>query len=127
MIGDKIAPAMSHAPLVSCRQCHTVAQTPLVLTQVPRDTDATERPPRENEFVPLAFGGSGSRAWEGAPPAIPHPTWMRENCGSCHGVSGALGIRSTHPERQNCNQCHALTASYDQRPRVADLTAEAFK
>jgi nitrate reductase (cytochrome), electron transfer subunit len=57
----------------------------------------------------------GERAGPGAPPTVPHATTMRERCSSCHGVAGALGMRSTHPWRESCTQCHAPSAVLDQR------------
>lgn len=107
VIAGKVAPAMSHAPFVSCLQCHVVQKAPAGLSETPY---------AGNEFVPsLGFAQKGSRAWSGAPPTVPHSAWMRENCGSCHGVTGRLGMRSTHPDRANCKQCHALSAEFDQR------------
>jgi cytochrome c-type protein NapB len=47
---------------------------------------------------------------------IPHPTHMRENCESCHGVAGPHGLRTPHAERQSCTQCHAPDAKLDRRP-----------
>ncbi|HRC56557.1 MAG TPA: hypothetical protein PKU97_11575, partial [Kofleriaceae bacterium] len=70
----------------------------------------------DSAFVGLPAPGRGERAWPGAPPTIPHTTWMRERCDSCHGVWGASGLRSTHPWRQSCTQCHAPAAALDQRP-----------
>lgn len=101
LIGQLRAPAMSHAPMSSCVQCH-VSQpeahgSPVAL---PATTVG-------NDFVAQAFGGLGTRAWMGAPPVRPHPRAMRNNCASCHGVAGDPGLRTSHPDRQNCEQCHA--------------------
>ncbi len=96
-IGGRTAPAISHEPYANCTQCH-----------VP----SVGRPGREaRSLSDNAFTGStptlhGPRAWLGAPPVIPHSTWMRQECSSCHGVSGRDGIRTTHPERKSCTQCH---------------------
>lgn len=101
------APAMSHPTYTSCTQCHApsvegvTAGAGLVV---------------ENVFVGAQpGGGGGARAWPGAPPTMPHPTWMRETCASCHGPQGLPGLRTTHPERQSCTQCHAPSAALDQR------------
>lgn len=107
VIGDLIAPAMSHAPYGSCVQCHVVAADPRPGSVTP--------PAPASTFVGLEAPGGGARAWDGAPPTIPHTTWMRDRCESCHGVFGALGMRTTHPWRQSCTQCHAPSATLDQR------------
>lgn len=110
-IGDKIAPAMSHRRYSSCTQCHVPQQTPL-----------PNRPPAmlaPNSFRGLPAATTGTRAWGGAPPTIPHKVFMRERCASCHGVSGANPIRSTHPYRQSCQQCHVPdSGSAQDQPRL---------
>jgi cytochrome c-type protein NapB len=45
---------------------------------------------------------------------VPHTTFMRESCLSCHGPTGADPIRTTHAWRTNCLQCHAPSAVLDQ-------------
>lgn len=111
-IDGTIAPRMSHAPLASCVQCHVVSEDP--------------RPVREpapvvaaSTFVGLGPPGPGARAWAGAPPTIPHSTRMRDRCDACHGPTGALGMRTTHPWRSSCTQCHAPSAVIDQRAPAA--------
>lgn len=105
-LAGRRAPIMSHARYDNCTQCHvpSVAPEPLPPGE-----------PAENTFVGLASPSSGTRAWAGAPPTIPHPTLMRSECSSCHGVGGVSGIRSTHPARQSCTQCHASDAALEQR------------
>lgn len=98
-IGQLVAPPMSHMPLGSCLQCHA-SQAGFHGSPVPA-TSAL------NTFAAQPFGGLGTRAWTGAPPTRPHTAAMRSNCGSCHGVAGNPGLRTSHPERQNCEQCHA--------------------
>ncbi|MEN9577054.1 MAG: diheme cytochrome precursor [Pseudomonadota bacterium] len=110
VIDGKTAPAVSHPPFASCLQCHVVASAPSGLT-------ASEF--AGNSFSSVGFAHQGGRAWSGAPPVVPHSSWMRNECGSCHGVSGRLGIRTTHPSRQSCVQCHALSADLDQRELAA--------
>lgn len=101
MVGTLRAPAMSHAMLSSCLQCHVpelkVHASPVASTLVGSG----------NSFEPIPFGGVGTRAWPGAPPTRPHTLAMRTRCSSCHGVAGHPGLRTSHPERQNCEQCHA--------------------
>ncbi len=109
-IGGVVAPKVSHPIYQSCTQCHVVMNDP-------REGAPKVAPP-ENTFEGIATWGKGSRAWKGAPPTIPHPTLMRPDCASCHGVFGADGIKTTHPWRQSCTQCHAANAEKDQHPPV---------
>jgi len=97
-------PRMSHAFLANCTQCHIESN--------PRHMTAFSF--RENDFAGLAAPTEGPRAFKDAPPQIPHSTWMRSDCLSCHGHAGLHGIRTTHPWRKNCQQCHAPSASLDQ-------------
>jgi cytochrome c-type protein NapB len=106
VIAGKRAPAMSHERHDSCTQCHVSAGGPPA---------PAPSPLASSSFVGRASVHEGARAWAGAPPMIPHSTAMRESCGSCHGVSGALGMRTTHPWRASCTQCHAPSAALDQR------------
>lgn len=101
---------MSHQFLANCTQCH--------VENDPQHMQAALF--RENSFVGLPAPAEGPRAFEGAPPIIPHSTWMRVDCMSCHGYSGQQGIRTTHPWRKNCQQCHAPSSSLNQ----VQLTAE---
>lgn len=97
-VGDRVASKMSHAVMTNCTQCH-VEQTPT---------------PTDNSFAGLFRSGPGERANPGAPPTIPHHTWMRQDCTSCHGVLTRPGTRTTHPWLTNCTQCHAPSAALDQ-------------
>lgn len=103
VIRDLIAPRMSHGDLGSCTQCHVPAGG----TGIPMLAETAALPPfAENAFNGVRSSGAGSRAWPGAPPTIPHTVQMRENCASCHGLTGLPGLRTTHPERTLCVQCH---------------------
>lgn len=108
--GIGIAPPSPHGqtPGLSeesnCRQCHVFAQT-------------------ERVFVVNTFQGLpqairlGARLYEGAPPVMPHSTWMREDCLACHaGPAARPEILCTHPERTNCLQCHAQNLGVDMAP-----------
>lgn len=107
-----LATPMSHTSYTSCTQCHVVTEAPMPGgVDLPPDPRAVV-----NTFVGLASPQSGPRAWAVAPPQIPHKTWMRETCDSCHGVNGRDALRSSHPARQNCQQCHAASAELDLRP-----------
>jgi cytochrome c-type protein NapB len=98
------ASKMSHQYLDNCTQCH--------VEQNPRHMTAQEF--RESTFVGLPAPTEGPRAYPGAPPQIPHTTWMRVDCLSCHGTASTFGIRTTHPWRDNCLQCHAPSSELDQ-------------
>ncbi len=106
-LGNRVAPKISHPPYQSCTQCHVVGDSPRPLVQY-KDGPG-------NRFAGLASAGKGERAWPGAPPTMPHPTLMRDDCTSCHGSQGLPGLRTSHPERQNCQQCHGSSARLDQR------------
>ncbi len=106
-IGTLQAPAMSHEPLTMCTQCHAVAADSVPQARLAAVGEG-------NIFVGAIEPGAGSRAWEGAPPTIPHATFMRENCSSCHGPRGQFGLRTPHPNQANCQQCHAAEAPFDQ-------------
>jgi len=99
------APKMSHGHLVNCTQCH-VEQ---------RSADLGRDDGLGNHFHGHRGFGRGSRAWPGAPPAIPHTILMRESCLSCHGPGGHEPLRTSHPFRTNCLQCHAPSALLDQQ------------
>ncbi|MEM9415073.1 MAG: nitrate reductase cytochrome c-type subunit [Planctomycetota bacterium] len=109
-VGDIVARPMPHEHYASCTQCH-VPQHPVT----PEET-----PWLQNDFEGLPAPTHGERAWDGAPPTIPHTTWMRSNCISCHGPNGADGLQSTHPWRTSCTQCHAPSAELDQQPGAID-------
>lgn len=109
-IAGKLAPRMSHPRYDSCFQCHTLSQDPR--------TAGSQGISPENSFDGWKSPGHGSRAWQGAPPTMPHPTRMRETCISCHGPTGKVGLRTSHPERQNCVQCHTSSAALDQRSTI---------
>jgi cytochrome c-type protein NapB len=74
----------------------------------------------DNSFAGFPSPDQGPRAWDIAPPQIPHRTFMRERCESCHGVNGRDAIRSSHPYRQSCEQCHAASAEKDLRPGLPE-------
>ncbi|MFO0804313.1 MAG: nitrate reductase cytochrome c-type subunit, partial [Gemmataceae bacterium] len=97
-VGDRVASKMSHAMMTNCTQCHVEQSTA----------------PVESTFAGVFRAGPGERANPGAPPVIPHHTWLRENCLSCHGLVTRPGTRTTHPWLTNCTQCHAPSAALDQ-------------
>ncbi len=103
-VGTKESAILPHPYLSACQQCHVQDSSrrfePFVLAS--------------NGFDGLPAALEGDRAWTGAPPVVPHSTFMRQNCSACHGPTGAPGLESTHPWRQNCLQCHAPSAVLDQ-------------
>ena len=110
VVDGKLAPKISHVHLTNCTQCHAQAGTVGMGPEFPV----------ANTFVGLESPSAGTRAWPGAPPTMPHSTRMREDCTSCHGITGRAGMRSTHPWRVNCLQCHATGAALEGR----DMTLE---
>jgi nitrate reductase (cytochrome), electron transfer subunit len=107
-VGPVVAPKMSHQAYANCTQCHVESvNRALPPTTGPRAAATL--------FKGSAAPGPGERAWPGAPPTIPHTTWMRENCISCHGTLADKGLMTSHPWRSNCLQCHGLSAELDQR------------
>lgn len=104
-VADRIGSKMSHPYMSNCTQCHV-------------EQDRGGLPFRGdevvNEFTGVYRAGPGGRASPGAPPTIPHHTWMRQDCTSCHGLVTRPGTRTTHPWLTNCVQCHAPSAFLDQ-------------
>ncbi|MFO0930778.1 MAG: hypothetical protein U0736_27730 [Gemmataceae bacterium] len=115
-VGDRVASKVSHPPYTNCTQCHAEADYSAMRLQ-----EAS----REGSFVGVYRAGPGGRASPGAPPTIPHATWMRQDCTSCHGVIARPGLRTTHPWLTNCVQCHAPSAELDQVafPPLAAVTS----
>jgi len=94
LVAGRLAPRIPHVPYASCAQCHAWGGS------VGQPSAAA------NAFVGAWSERVGDRAWEGAPPTIPHGTWLRSDCAACHGLTGRPGLRTSHPERQQCVQCH---------------------
>jgi nitrate reductase cytochrome c-type subunit len=114
--GDKVARMAPHTYLVNCNQCHVEAPPPPSVAwgdSEPMPGGAAS--PSGNSFEPLRPSGyGGTRAYSGAPPVIPHTTFMRTNCVSCHGEFGYDGWRPDHLDRSSCTQCHAPAAEFEQ-------------
>jgi nitrate reductase (cytochrome), electron transfer subunit len=86
-------PVVPHPELASCTSCHVpvLADTLFQASEWHRPD-----PPR---LAQAAFAG--------APPPIPHPLQMRENCAACHaGPAAPPEIATDHIDRQSCTQCH---------------------
>lgn len=105
-VGERVVPKISHPPYANCTQCHVEMENSHLT--FPFDV--------ENTFAGAKSPSEGKRAWPGAPPVVPHQTHMRDDCRSCHGLTGRPGLRTTHPERANCLQCHGPSANFDQLP-----------
>ncbi len=108
VVGDRVAPKVPHERFESCTQCHVESRS------APFEPELLA----ENSFDGIAAPLEGSRAYAGAPPVLPHTTWMRDDCRSCHGPLGLPGMRCSHPERLSCRQCHASSAVLDRVPFV---------
>lgn len=118
----KPVPSMAFAPanphgaaghFQNCRQCHLFK----------RGTDQFA----DSEFAGLKVEAKkGERLFAGAPPTIPHPTFMRSNCMACHGGPAARPeIRCTHPERILCQQCHVESNSLSEFVAVSPVADNA--
>lgn len=116
VIGGLSVAQISHSPYQNCLQCHAAGAGPTPdWASPPRAASLT---PSDNGFAGAMPRTAGSRAYEGAPPVIAHPVWMRENCMSCHGAGGSSAIKPDHGGRQSCLQCHATDSTLEQRPLV---------
>jgi cytochrome c-type protein NapB len=103
---DKGAPKVPHTVLANCTQCH--------VEEISEYFDETEL--TQNTFRGRLAPPGGHRAFNGAPPVVPHTTYMRSACLSCHGPFGREELQNDHPDRQSCLQCHALSAKLDHAP-----------
>lgn len=91
--GVGFAPPNPHGETRRCTQCHVFK------------TSDTEY--RGSRFFGLRRERHGASASPVAPPVMPHPLQLRENCAACHtGPAARADIRCTHPERVHCLQCH---------------------
>lgn len=115
-IDGKVASPMSHDYFANCTQCHVEERAAL-----PFEEFNPEGILLDNAFAGLRSFGEINPAYDGAPPPIPHPTRMRTECASCHGLVARDGLRTTHPWRSQCVQCHAPSATLDLRPETALL------
>ncbi len=107
--GDKVARMVSHTYLTNCTQCHVESGRAMPGSAMGNDRGT------DNTFIGFRSSGyGGTRASAGAPPVMPHTTFMRTNCVSCHGEHGYDGWRPDHLSRTNCVQCHAPAAEFDQ-------------
>lgn len=117
LVAGKRVPAMSHPYFANCTQCHAPAAGMVFAIH-----SGTTGLVVENKFRGSKRYGKGQRASPGAPPTVPHPLWMRQNCVSCHGPGMPDAVVTPHPQRQNCLQCHAPHGGYDNREQLGPLT-----
>jgi cytochrome c-type protein NapB len=112
VLGARRAAGVPHADFASCTQCHVSSAAAFTVVSANPAFSA------ENSWKGLEARAAGAVAYPGAPPAVPHSTWMRDQCESCHGSDGRVALRTPHPERQSCLQCHPATGERsDQRAR----------
>jgi cytochrome c-type protein NapB len=114
IISGVAVPQMSHPVHPNCLQCHVSGAGPTSTWRTRPVSLAAG-----NSFQGKPPPGFGVRAYPGAPPVIPHATWMRQNCLTCHGPAGTAALRTSHPERYNCQQCHTTDARAEQQPVLA--------
>jgi cytochrome c-type protein NapB len=100
-------PQISHAQYRACQQCHA-EKAPAFFT-----ANAGGPEPAGSDFAPAPIA-KAQRFTPGGPPMVPHTSWMRERCASCHGGLAPKALRTSHPERQSCQQCHVSEAGADQ-------------
>ncbi len=131
---DGAPPVIAHEPLgADCSACHTMQgihveglgfappsphRETAGMSAISRCRQCHVFQVAATQFAESSFVGfqqdlrRGRRLYNGAPPVIPHQTFMRENCAACHsGPAAREEVRSSHPERIRCQQCHvdALT------------------
>lgn len=110
VIADKRPAEISHPWITNCTSCHVPADGLRQLTAPPETRLVVA-----NDFTGKPSAGPGPRFYSTAPPTIPHPLWMRQNCAACHGPGREHAVRTSHPQRKNCLQCHAPNATFDNR------------
>lgn len=113
VIGERVAPKISHPAYAGCTQCHVESQAVNPGVRAAASVSMIESSFLRRESF------AGDRAYPGAPPTIPHASLMRNDCLSCHGPGGHAGLKTSHPARQSCTQCHALSAQSDAQPFVS--------
>ena len=108
-------PPIPHAahPDAACTDCHGDRRqdaVPAIPHQVRgwcQSCHVYDAPLKGRRGQPFKGEPRGVRAYPGAPPAIPHPVLMRENCQACHGRERHPGLRrNPHPGRADCKSCH---------------------
>jgi cytochrome c-type protein NapB len=123
-VKDRFASKISHPTFGgSCTQCHVSSQGTFTAAEAAVFAVALS----DNSFQGAGAPLKGPRAWPGAPPLVPHRTFMRNDCMSCHGPNGLFALRTPHPERQSCSQCHVSAAVNDQHQFLPAPPLDAVK
>jgi len=104
-LGGRSAGRLPHADYASCTQCHVSSSSPF------EASESNAAAMVASSWSGLDATSRGTVAYSGAPPAVPHPTRMRDQCESCHGEGGRLALRTPHTERQSCLQCLPATGN----------------
>jgi len=101
-VEGRISVKTPHPQMYNCQQCHVQGNIDKPMMKI------------ENYFQGLQEPKKGAKAHEFAPTTIPHRTFMRENCLSCHGPDNPdENMRTPHPERSNCRQCHVTQSDVE--------------
>ncbi len=139
---DGAPPTVPHEDMgADCTGCHTIEGTaveglgfappaPHVLTDGLSNTARCQQchvfKTTDEVFVESSFSGlvqdlrHGHKLNQLAPPVMPHKSFMRENCISCHsGPAAREEIRTPHPERTRCRQCHVEQKAVDEFASMA--------
>lgn len=75
----------------------------------------------------LRFRRERRRAYDGAPPVVPHPIDQHsaESCLQCHGqalrIGDVVAPAISHPEYTSCTQCHVSTKGLGSQWNTADF------
>lgn len=91
-----------------------LAEVSTLRAQLPKLTEPFERKPGETDAA--LTRRAARRAYDGAPPTVPHPVDQRAvpNCSVCHEEGAKIGEliapAMSHPSFQSCQQCHVQGA-----------------
>ena len=98
-LGEEISVPTPHPQFQNCLQCH-VSKIPAQFQTLP-----TVRSDWIGLAIPMRT--DSSETIQGTPPTVPHRTFLRDRCLTCHHQEHPKSERRTsHPERSNCQQCH---------------------
>ncbi len=94
-----------HPEYKNCEQCHVRGTPPQYFKNMNTKV--------KTSWKGLKKPGKGTRQHDFAPPTIPHPFQLRENCNACHSTryTSQPGLLGPHPYRHNCFQCHVMMDS----------------
>ncbi len=113
----KLIPAVSYADVPKTPMGPTKSWQSLPQSLAQPDYDLyTKVEPRESEKEASSKLRASRRAYNGAPPVIPHPVENTTDaaCYACHGngvtMAGLKASEMSHPFLGNCIQCHAPMA-----------------